>query len=113
MRKNKKRLFRFLFLFFISIATLTYIIFSYPPRGSIQIIFLSIPVLILFFLLAFFSLFSAGAYFLKSTIQGFVIGIFSVAALFLKYVGLTQALFFILLFILFILIELVIIGKKS
>lgn len=96
-------------LFFALFAALVY---SYAPTSQISISLFSIPLLPVFITLLFMTLFCFGTYAFRSKTHGFLIGTFIVVYLLFRIHNLTHPFFFILLFALFLTLELFVSYRK-
>ena len=108
--RRKKRNFWLLIVSFLSLASLIYFIFSFPPDLKFSIFNLAeggqLSTVAVFFFLLFLFFFSLFSYLFKSTLQGTLISSTIIAYLFLRTLGLTQPLFLILILALLFVIEL-------
>lgn len=94
----------------VFIALVGYLGFAVPP--SAQIPYLPIPLLPVFLLLLFLALLFTGTFLFKSKSHGILIGTFVVVYLIFRLNELTHPFFFILLFALFLTLELFVSYRK-
>jgi len=73
---------------------------------------ITIPILVPFFSLFFFTLSGFTWLLFKSKVQGFVTGIFGAGFLLLRFFGFTQWFFLFLLILLFVLIEVILLKSR-
>ncbi len=124
MRKHR-RPFILLIISILSFLALASLIFFFPPYTSmmphylIQSLpfslgkFIQVPSLLLFFVLLAFFLFTTGSYILKSKKHGILIAGFVISYLLLRLNHLTNLFFLILLFALFVVLELMVSSRKE
>lgn len=84
----------------------------YPPSMQIAVLGLDIPLMPLFFILVFGTFYFLGAYAFKSTAHGFLLSTFISTYLLFRINELTHPFFFILLFALFLTLELFVSYRK-
>ncbi len=102
MRKKGTKLF---IISIFSLASLLYLILSFSPSFKLSYLNFQIPIIFVFFVLLFIFIFSISGYIMRSKTQGILIGLFAVSYLLLRFIGLTQLFFLILLLIFFIVLE--------
>src|SRR6266702_4781946 len=111
MRYLKKNLTLFL-IGILSLLLLLYLTHGFSPSYQFTFANFHISILIPFFLLFFCLIFGLIGYILKSKTQGILLGLFSVSFLLLRYYHFTHWFFFLLLFIIFILTEIIFLKTK-
>src|SRR3972149_9615852 len=110
--KRRRRKFYFLVLSIISLVSLLYLVFVFPPIYQFQISNFKFQILYPAFILLFSFLYFLFSYVFTDKKQGLLIGGLAVLYLILRMVILTHPLFLILLLILFVSLELFFINRK-
>ena len=107
MRRKKRNLW-LLIVSFLSLISIIYLIFSFPPNNIVlSTSNFQLSTVVVFFSLLFLFFFSLISYIFKSTLQGMLISSTIIAYLFLRTLGLTQPLFLILILALLFVMELI------
>jgi len=109
---NKKAL-KFLFLSLFSLGGLIYLIVFFPPTLTLQIAQLALPVFYILFPILFLFLFSLVTYFFRSSKHGLLLATFVNIYLIFRLNNLTHLFFLVLLFALFLILELLFARKKA
>jgi len=89
-----------------------YIFFNYPPEGNIKLQNVLLPVIPVFFITLSIFIYSLATFLFFRPIQGVLFVIFILGYVAMRLIGLTHWIFLILLFALFLTIELLILKKK-
>src|SRR3989344_585198 len=105
--RRKKRPFWSLVLSLLSLVSLLYLSFSFPPNYLFRIMNYELGIMVFFFMLIFLFCFSLFAFLFNNNRRGLFIGLFVVSYLLLRLNHLTQSFFLIILFFLFVTLELV------
>ncbi len=103
---KRKRSILFLVIGLISLFSLGFLVYAIDPNFQINILTLSIPMLPIFMILLFATLFFLGSFAFKSKTHGVLIGVFVIIYLLFRLNHLTHPFFLILLFALFLTLEL-------
>ena len=123
--RHQKRPLSLLIIGIISLVTLAYLIYFFPPNSNLtfpKIIttlpislenYLQIPPLILFFLLTAIFFFSIGSYIFKSKAHGILIAGLVIVYLLFRLYHLTHPFFLILLLALFLVLELFVSSRGN
>lgn len=107
-----KRPFHFFLLAILFTIGLIYLLVSFPPSFVVAWHGFSVPLLAIVGILFACTLFSFCTYLFNSKIQGILFAIFCFAYLFLRYIAVTNIFFLLLLFALFVVLELFFLKKK-
>ncbi|MBI2031498.1 MAG: hypothetical protein HYT08_02675 [Candidatus Levybacteria bacterium] len=111
MRRGK-RPFWLLAISLLSLVFLIYLIVSLSPNYQFSTLNFQLPILPVFLLTVFLSLFFSFSYIFINFRRGFVVGLFTVTYLLLRLFDLTHIFFLIILTILFLTLELFFSYKK-
>ena len=103
---KRKRSILFLVAGLVCLAALGTLIYYASPTSPFTVLNYSVPIIPLFMLLLFITLFFWGSYAFKSKTHGVLIGVFTIIYLIFRLNNLTHPFFFILLFALFLTLEL-------
>lgn len=109
--KRRRNPFMLVF-FFLFLSSLGVLLFYFPPTSFYSIGGVNLTLLPVFFFLLFGVFFSAGAFLFKSKSHGILFGLFIVIYLILRINNLTHPFFLILLFALFLTLELMVSYRK-
>lgn len=96
----------------LSLVSLIFLIINFSPESSPQLYLVTIPLLPVFMILVFTTLYFLGSFAFKSKSHGFLIASFALVYLFFRINNLTHPFFFILLFALFLTLELFVSYRK-
>src|SRR5437762_14033509 len=107
-----KRNFTLFLIFLLAILLLLYMTYSLPPTYTFLFGSFKIPILIPFFFLLFCTLTGFIGYILKSKTQGVLAGLLFISYLLLRYFGFLHWFFLVLLFVIFILIEIIVLKSQ-
>src|SRR3989304_6596763 len=110
--KRRGRKFYFLVLSIISLVSLLYLVFVFPPTYQFQISNFKFQILYPFFFLLFSFLYFLFSFLFASKRRGLFVGAFAVTYFVLRLNNLTHPLFLILPLILFVSLELFFINRK-
>jgi hypothetical protein len=111
-RRRRKPL-KHLMLSVISLIIFVGLVIFFPPSSSIALATVGeLPVIYLFFPLAFLFVFSTTAYFSKSTKHGLLLALFVISALLLRLNNLNHPFFLLLLAAFFLTLELLFAYRK-
>ncbi|MEK7534187.1 MAG: hypothetical protein AAB600_02505 [Patescibacteria group bacterium] len=110
--RRKRRSFWLLVFSILSLATLTYIIFSFPPNHQLLITTYRLPITVVFFPLIFLFIFSFVSYVLNHYRRGLFFALLITTYLLLRFFHLMHVFFLILLLALFFTLELLFTKKK-
>lgn len=108
---RRKNLFWLILIDFLSFASLIYLIISFPPNWKFGIGNLELEILPLFLISLFLFISSFFGFLFKNLRRGVFLGLFTICSLLLRFFGLTQIFFIILLAILFLILEIVFVKK--
>jgi hypothetical protein len=109
----RKRFLGFLLSGIVSFGILGALIFFVPPSFQLSISGVSLSILPLFFVLLFVGLFCLGTLALKTIKHGILLGSFFVCYSIMRLNGLTHPFFLLLLFGIFLALELLFVGSKK
>jgi hypothetical protein len=109
---RRRRPLLLLVLGLVSLGSLAGLVYNYPPNVQPIIFSYSVPLLHIFILLLFSTLFCLGSFAFKSKSHGFLIATFTSIYLVFRLNNLTHPFFFILLFGLFVSLELFVSYRK-
>jgi hypothetical protein len=109
---RRGRPFIFLLTGILSLASLIYMVVQLSPSTNPAVLGYQLPLIPLFIVLVFTTLYFLGSYIFRSKSHGILIGTFTVVYLFFRLSDLTHPFFFILLFALFLTLELFVSYRK-
>lgn len=110
--QRRGRPYLLLFLGALSLTSLVFLLLNFSPESQPMVYSVQIPLIPMFLILVFTTLYFLGAFTFKSKAHGFLIASFALVYLVFRLNNLTHPFFFILLFALFLTLELFVSYRK-